>query len=228
MSTLLLIEDDPEIRQAYRLAMSRRGHTVLTEATGTGGLLAAADEEVDAIILDAMLPDLDGFEVCRRIRTTSGVPIIMLTARDSDADIVGGLEAGADDYVVKPIDPAVLDARIRALLRRSTRSAADPPTSPQLLVSGHIQVDVDALTVSKGGRVVAVSPTELRLLIELMENRGRVLSRTQLLASVWGTSEPAESRVVDATVQRLRAKVDDDPGHPTHLQTVRGFGYRWD
>lgn len=227
MVAILLIEDNPEIRQAYRLALTRRGHTVHTEATGTGGIREAHLGTHDAIVLDAMLPDVDGFEVCRRIRARSALPIIMLTARDSDSDVVGGLEAGADDYIIKPVDPAVLDARIRAAIRRSAMTQPNVDDR-DILESGDIRIDVDALQVTRAGTAVSLSPTELRLLIELVQHHGQVLSREQLLSRVWNTRGSVESRIVDAAIQRLRARIENDPAQPQHLQTVRGFGYRWD
>lgn len=227
MATLLLIEDDPEIRQAYRLALRRRGHTVRSAATASEGLSLAQAADVDAIILDAMLPDLDGFEVSRRIRRLSNVPIVMLTARDSDSDVVGGLEAGADDYVVKPVEPAVLDARLRAVMRRS-RMMPDVAFATNLIETGDLRIDTDALTVTRDGAPLSLSPTELRLLIELVVHAGQVLSREHLLERVWDIHHGVESRLVDAAVQRLRARVEVVPSAPARLHTVRGFGYRWD
>lgn len=227
MAVLLLIEDDPEIRQAYRLAMTRREHSVRTAATGHDGVAAADSDDIDAIILDAMLPDIDGFEVCRRIRQTRMTPIIMLTARDSDSDIVGGLESGADDYVIKPVEPAVLDARIRAVMRRASMLPLGLGGAHRW-ESGDLTIDSEAMTVTRAGEPIALSPTELRLLLELVEHSGQVLSRDRLLERVWDIHHPVESRLVDAAIQRLRARVELDPSRPAHLHTVRGFGYRWD
>jgi DNA-binding response OmpR family regulator len=168
-----------------------------------------------------MLPGIDGFEVCRRIRAAGSVPIIMLTARADDFDVVSGLEAGADDYVAKPIQPRVLDARIRAVLRRCDRE----PDGRHAY--GDLTIDRAALTVAKRGQQVALTPTELRILLELSASPGRVLSRQKLLESVWDHDYLGDSRLVDACVQRLRAKIEDVSSAPRYVQTVRGFGYRF-
>jgi two-component system response regulator MtrA len=159
--------------------------------------------------------------VCRRVRAAGTIPIVMLTARDDDLDVVSGLEAGADDYVVKPIAPRVLDARIRAILRRGDRSQNGPETH------GGLTVDRDSLTVSKDGSRVPLTPTELRMLLELSSVPGLVLSRQQLLESVWEHDYLGDSRIVDACVQRLRAKIETNPSQPVYVQTVRSFGYRF-
>ena len=224
MVRILLVEDDREISQAYRLTMSRRGHEVAVEFTGAGGVLSAIRGAHDVVVLDAMLPDLDGFDVCREIRKSSSVPIIMLTARDQDSDIVGGLEAGADDYIIKPVAPAVLEARIRAVMRRNAEN--DIPDDDSLLHHGTLTVNLDSLIVTKAGAELSLTPTELKLLAELLRNPGQVLSREQLLDRVWLTTENSAGRSVDAAIQRLRAKIEDDPAQPVMLHTVRGFGYR--
>lgn len=220
MPRVLLIEDDDAVRDGLTLALTRQGHTVNAAATGESGLpLLTA---VDVVVLDLMLPGMDGFEVCRRIRATGELPIIMLTARSDDMDVVAGLEAGADDYVVKPVEPRVLEARIRAVLRRVHAAPAAEVDS-----YGDLTVDRTALVVTKAGKPVSLAPTELRLLLELSSSPGRVLSRQQLLESVWDHGFLGDSRLVDACVQRLRAKIEDDPAGPRYVQTVRGFGYRF-
>lgn len=224
MVRILLVEDDREISQAYRLTMSRRGHEVAVEFTGAGGVLSAVRGSHDVVVLDAMLPDLDGFDVCRQIRKSSAVPIIMLTARDQDSDIVGGLEAGADDYIIKPVAPAVLEARIRAVMRRNAENGI--PDDDSLLRHGPLTVNLDSLIVTKAGAELSLTPTELRLLAELLRSPGQVLSREQLLDRVWLTTESSAGRSVDAAIQRLRSKIEDDPAQPVMLHTVRGFGYR--
>jgi DNA-binding response OmpR family regulator len=220
MSHVLLIEDDRAVRDGLRLALSRQGHSVTAAETGEEGLglLGSAD----VVVLDLMLPGMDGFEVCRRIRAAGLLPIIMLTARNDDLDVVAGLEAGADDYVVKPVQPRVLEARIRAVLRRSE---ARPDTSVEQY--GDLVVDRASLVVTKAGQLVSLAPTELRLLLELSRSPGRVLSRQQMLESVWDHGYLGDSRLVDACVQRLRAKIEADPARPVYVQTVRGFGYRF-
>lgn len=172
-----------------------------------------------------MLPGMDGFEVCRRIRSDGDLPIIMLTARNDDMDVVAGLEAGADDYVVKPVQPRVLEARIRAVLRRAS---SEPKRSENVVeLHGDLTIDRVGLVVTKHARPIPLAPTELRLLLELSLVPKRVLSRQQLLESVWEHGYLGDSRLVDACVQRLRAKIEDDPAAPVYVQTVRGFGYRF-
>jgi DNA-binding response OmpR family regulator len=181
----------------------------------------------DMIVLDLMLPGIDGYEVCRRVRASSSVPIIMCTARNDDIDVVSGLEAGADDYVVKPVQPRVLDARIRAVLRRADREPTDRAASDNRDTHGDLVIDRSGLTVSKYGTPIALTPTELRILLELSRSPGQVLSRQQLLQTVWEHDYLGDSRLVDACVQRLRSKIEDVPAQPRYVQTVRGFGYRF-
>ncbi|MGP4021270.1 response regulator [Saccharopolyspora sp. 5N708] len=225
MSRVLLIEDDQAVRDGLQLALTRQGHTV--DAVGTGEHGLAALSGVDAVVLDLMLPGMDGFEVCRRIRAATDLPIIMLTARNDDMDVVAGLEAGADDYVVKPVRARVLEARIRAVLRRTDGQARQSAPQPELAKHGDLAIDRAAMVVSKTGVPIGLAPTELRLLLELSGSPGRVLSRQQLLEAVWEHDYLGDSRLVDACVQRLRAKIEDDPGTPVYVQTVRGFGYRF-
>ena len=231
MPRVLLIEDDEGVREGLRIALSHQGHAV--DATGTGEdglalLTTRGTAAVDVVVLDLMLPGMDGFEVCRRIRALGDLPIIMLTARGDDIDVVAGLEAGADDYMVKPARARVLEARIRAVLRR-VRSDQVPSGAARTAVEhqGDLCIDRHALAVTKRGQPVSLAPTELRLLLELSASPGRVLSRQQLLESVWDQGYLGDSRLVDACVQRLRSKIEDDPAVPTHVQTVRGFGYRF-
>src|SRR4051812_43391763 len=220
--SLLLIEDDDAIRTALELSLTRQGHRVATAATGEDGLKLLREQRPDLIVLDVMLPGIDGFEVCRRIRRTDQLPIILLTARNDDIDIVVGLESGADDYVVKPIQGRVLDAPIRAVLRRGERESTDAASF------GSLVIDRAAMTVTKNGEDLQLTPTELRLLLELSRRPGQALSRQQLLRLVWEHDYLGDSRLVDACVQRLRAKVEDVPSSPTLIRTVRGVGYRLD
>ncbi|WP_216205454.1 response regulator transcription factor [Amycolatopsis aidingensis] len=222
MARILLIEDDQAIRSGLALALGRHGHDVREAGTGEQGLRALGSTPPDVVVLDLMLPGIDGFEVCRRIRADGDLPIIMLTARGDDLDIVGGLEAGADDYVVKPVQPRVLDARVRAVLRRGA------PAEHGARERHHdLTIDRAALTVHKGEVQVSLTPTELRLLLELSRAPGQVLSRRQLLELVWEHDYLGDSRLVDNCVQRLRAKIEDEPSRPVFVQTVRGFGYRF-
>ncbi|MGW2180603.1 response regulator [Streptomyces sp. NPDC001732] len=227
MPHVLLIEDDASVRDGMELVLRRHGYGVETAATGERALalLDGPDgRRVELAVLDLMLPGMDGFEVCRRIRArTATLPIIMLTARGDDHDIVTGLEAGADDYVVKPVTAPVLEARIRAALRRVEPSARRDPDAD---LAGLV-IDRAGLTVTKNGTPVPLPPTELRLLLELSASPGRVLSREQLLESVWDHTFLGDSRLVDAAVGRLRAKLEDVPAKPRYVQTVRGFGYRF-
>ncbi|MBH5337436.1 response regulator transcription factor [Streptomyces pactum] len=228
MPHVLLIEDDVSVRDGMELVLRRHGHQVAATGTGEEGLalLTRPHSPIEIVVLDLMLPGLDGFEVCRRIRALSTMPIIMLTARNDDLDVVSGLEAGADDYVVKPVTARVLEARIRAQLRRAgitprTGHGADRDDFAGLVV------DRAGLTVTKHGTRVPLPPTELRLLLELSAAPGRVLTREQLLQLVWDHDFLGDSRLVDAAVGRLRAKIEDVPARPRYIQTVRGFGYRF-
>jgi DNA-binding response OmpR family regulator len=223
--SLLLVEDDPSIRMAIELALTRQGHQVSTAATGEEALELWQAQRPELVVLDVMLPGLDGFEICRRIRRTDQVPIILLTARSDDIDVVVGLESGADDYVVKPVQPRVLDARIRAVLRRQGNGV---PDAGDTAVFGDLVVDRAAMTVTRGGVPISLTPTELKLLVELSRRPGQALSRQQLLRLVWDHDYLGDSRLVDACVQRLRAKVEMVPSDPRLIRTVRGIGYRLD
>lgn len=220
-TTVLLVEDDPAAREGLELALRRLGYGVRCAVTGEAALDGLSGAAADVVVLDVMLPGLDGLEVCRRLRRRSEVPVIMLTARGGDLDIVGGLEAGADDYVVKPVEPRVLDARIRAVLRR-----IDRPGSP-VETHGELVIDRASLIVRRAGQEVSLTPTELRLLLVLSGSPRQVFSREQLLGLVWEHDYLGDSRLVDACVQRLRAKIEADPARPRYIQTVRGFGYRF-
>ncbi|MFH8991676.1 response regulator transcription factor [Streptomyces sp. NPDC017940] len=226
MAHVLLIEDDVSVRDGMELVLRRHGYDVDTAASGEHALAlldSAAGAGVELAVLDLMLPGIDGFEVCRRLRAAgSALPVIMLTARGDDGDIVRGLEAGADDYVVKPVTAPVLEARIRAALRR-----AEPVRSARGEDHAGLVIDRAGLTVNKRGVPIALPPTELRLLLELSASPAHVFSREQLLRSVWEQGFLGDSRLVDAAVGRLRAKIEDVPARPRYIQTVRGFGYRF-
>jgi DNA-binding response OmpR family regulator len=218
---ILLVEDDPSVRAGLELALTRQGHSVTAYATGEEALEHVRSRRPEIAILDVMLPGIDGVEVCRRIRRLDPLPIILLTARGDDLDVVVGLEAGADDYVVKPVEPRVLDARIRAVLRRLESA------SPDRLTFGDLVIDRGALKVSLSGKEIHLTPTELRLLLELVRHPGQVLNRRYLLRAVWDHTHVADSRLVDACVQRIRAKIEPVPADPVYIHTVRGFGYRF-
>ncbi|WP_069169975.1 response regulator transcription factor [Streptomyces griseus] len=224
MPRVLLIEDDPSVREGVELGLRRRGHEVLAIATGEAGLEALGGFRPDLLLLDLMLPAMSGVQVCDRVRGTSQLPIIMLTARGDDTDVVLGLEAGADDYVVKPVRTGVIEARIRAVLRRAARPAG---TGPALEHHGELAVDRAAHTVLKSGDSVALAPSELKLLLHLSAAPEQVFSRQRLLEEVWEHKYHCDVRLVDACVRRLRTKIEDPSPEPRYIQTVRGSGYRF-
>ncbi|MCF3148280.1 two-component system response regulator CseB [Streptomyces platensis] len=228
---VLFVEDDDVIREATQLALERDGFAVTAMPDGLAGLEAFRANRPDIALLDVMVPGLDGVSLCRRIRDESTVPVIMLSARADSIDVVLGLEAGADDYVTKPFDGAVLVARIRAVLRRfghasgpdrggAAAAEADDPAEA-VLRFGDLEVDTEGMEVRKDGRNVALTPTEMRLLLEFSNAPGTVLSRDRLLERVWDYGWGGDTRVVDVHVQRLRGKIGQD-----RIETVRGFGYK--
>jgi len=220
---ILLIEDDPSIREVVALGLGRAGYRVSATADGRDGLARARQEPFDLILLDVMLPSMDGFEVLRGIRRDGTKPVVMLTARTDTTDVVVGLELGADDYVTKPFELPELVARVRAVLRR----AGGEPPSPRLRL-GPLEIDTEAFTVLRNGEPLALTATEFRLLVELARHPGQVFTRELLLQRVWNYDYLGDSRLVDVAVQRLRAKVEDDPARPALVVTVRGVGYRLD
>ena len=219
---ILTVEDDERIRTAVKLALEDEGWTVEESETGEEALAAFSRKAADVVLIDIMLPGLDGFEVCRRIRKDSDVPIVMVTARADTHDVVAGLEAGADDYLTKPFAPKELSARIRALLRRAR---ASDPASPHLRF-GDLEIIPDEGVVRRAGQEIHLTKTEFKLLVELASSPGRVFSREVLLERVWGYGYFGDGRLVDVHVRRLRTKVENDAANPHHVVTVRGLGYK--
>jgi two-component system response regulator MtrA len=221
-ATILLVEDDPSIREVTAIGLRNAGFTVETASDGREGLERFRAAPFDLVLLDVMLPRLDGLEVCREIRRTSTVPIVMLTARADTIDVVVGLEAGADDYVRKPFEVPELVARLRAALRRAGRR----PDDAERLHLGALTIDVAGRTVERDGREIPLTRTEFDLLAELTRHAGQVLTRDVLLDRIWGYDYLGDSRLVDVAIQRLRAKVERDPSAPELILTVRGAGYK--
>ncbi|MCG5463498.1 response regulator transcription factor [Micromonospora sp. NPDC053740] len=218
---VLVVEDDFSIREVTALGLRRAGFRVDTAVDGRQALAAFRAHPVDLIVLDLMLPGLDGLEVCREIRRSSQVPILMLTARTDTIDVVVGLECGADDYLRKPFDLPELVARVRSVLRRVSL-----PAPSTVIEVGGLEIDPDGFVVRRHGQEVALTATEFRLLLELARRPGQVFTRELLLDLVWNHDFLGDSRLVDVAVQRLRAKVEDDPAQPRLIRTVRGAGYK--
>ena len=219
---ILTVEDDERIRTSVKLALEDEGWHVEEADTGEDAISTFTREPTDVVLIDIMLPGIDGFEVCRSVRRLSDVPIIMVTARADTHDVVAGLEAGADDYLTKPFAPKELSARIRALLRRARPTA---PGNPRLRF-GDLEIVPQEGVVTRGDEQVHLTKTEFRLLVELANHPGTVFSREDLLEKVWGHGVFGDGRLVDVHVRRLRTKVEADPATPRHVVTVRGLGYK--
>ena len=227
MTRILLVEDEESYREPLAYLLGKEGYDVATAATGPDALVRFDDEGADLVLLDLMLPGLPGTEVCRRLRSTSEVPIIMLTAKDGEIDKVVGLELGADDYVTKPYSSRELLARIRAVLRRGEGARqADEVDERDVLALGPIEMDVDRHVVRVRDEQVGFPLKEFELLELLLRNPGRVLTRGQLIDRIWGSDYVGDTKTLDVHVKRVRAKIEDDPSEPRLLTTVRGLGYK--
>jgi two-component system, OmpR family, response regulator MtrA len=220
---VLLVEDDPSIREVASLGLRGAGLRIETAADGREALALFQAEPYDLVVLDVMLPELDGLEVCREIRRSSRVPILMLSARSDTVDVVVGLELGADDYVTKPFEMPELVARVRVLLRRM-----DFPPVEEVLRVGELEIDPAGFRATRDGVDLQLTATEFRLLLELARRPGQVFTRELLLERVWGYDYLGDSRLVDIAVQRLRAKVELEPSRPRLITTVRGVGFRFE
>lgn len=223
-SKVLVVEDEETLLFTLAHNLKREGYQVLTASRGDDGLKIARDQQPDLIVLDVMLPGIDGIQVCRALRRDSDVPIIMLTALGGEGDRVAGLDTGADDYMPKPFGMRELMARVRALLRRSG-PRAQPDTGPTLVMSGDLQADRERREVTRAGKVLRMKPKEFELLLFFLQHPGRVFSREQILDEVWGYDFYGGPRTVDVHVRWLRQKIEDDAANPTRLRTVRGSGY---
>jgi two-component system response regulator RegX3 len=224
MTRVLIVEDEPDLADPLAYLLRREGYEVEIAEDGALALTAFRERGADILLLDLMLPGMPGTEVCRQIRQTSNVPVIMVSAKDDEVDKVVGLELGADDYVTKPYSPRELVARIRAVLRRGT----EPDLAPQTLEAGPVRMDVDRHVVTVDGRPVSLPLKEFELLEMLLRNSGRVLTRMQLIDRVWGSDYVGDTKTLDVHVKRLRAKIEPDPATPRYLLTVRGLGYKFE
>ncbi len=219
---ILVVDDEPAILELVSFNLKKEGYDVITAIDGTSAIEAFRSEKPDLVLLDLMIPEPDGYEVCRIIRSESAIPVIMLTARGEERDRVRGLDLGADDYVVKPFSPRELLARVRAVLRRSPLVQEE-----NRLVAGDLVIDYDRHQVKVDGRLVELTPKEFDLLKMLAENQGRALERDYLLEKVWGYAFAGATRTLDVHIRRLRQKIDDDPQNPRYIETVHGLGYRF-
>ena len=225
MKKILVVDDEPTLVATLKYNLEREGYRVFTAGDGESGLSAAREKRPDLIVLDLLLPIMDGLDVCRILRREMTTPILMLTAKTDEIDKVVGLELGADDYVTKPFGMRELLARVRALLRRAETG---PPAEAEVLQAGDLQVDLRRMEASKGGGALALKPKELDLLAFFLRNPGRAFTRDQILNQIWGYDFVGDTRTVDVHIRWLRQKIEDVPGRPARLITVRGVGYRFE
>jgi two-component system response regulator RegX3 len=225
LTRVLVVEDEQSLREPLVYLLEKEGYEVLDAADGNAAIDLFRSSNPDIVLLDLMMPGMSGNEVCRVIRQTSNVPVIMLTAKDSEIDKVVGLEIGADDYVTKPYSTRELLARMKAVLRRNSEPT---PVTDGLLEGGPVSMDVDRHMVFVNGQKVAMPLKEFELLELLLENRNRVLTRAQIIDRVWGSNYFGDTKTLDVHVKRIRSKIEDDPARPVHLVTVRGLGYKFE
>jgi len=222
---ILVVDDEPTLVATLRYNLEREGYEVITASDGESGLSAARESRPDLLLLDLMLPVLDGLEVCRILRREMTVPILMLTAKAEEVDKVVGLELGADDYVTKPFSMRELLARVRALLRRAETA---PAAEAEVLATGDLQVDLRRREASRHGRALALKPKEYELLVFFVRNRGRAFTRDEILNQIWGYDFVGDTRTVDVHIRWLRQKIEEEPAKPARLITIRGVGYRFE
>jgi two-component system, OmpR family, response regulator RegX3 len=225
VTKILVVEDEASFSEALAYVLGKEGFEVVVADTGDGAITTFDRVGADLVLLDLMLPGLSGTEVCKQLRSRSNVPIIMLTAKDTEVDKVVGLELGADDYVTKPYSKAELVARIRAVLRRQSEVA---PLADSVLIAGPVRIDVERHQVDINDISVALPLKEFELLEFLIRNSGRVLTRAQLIDRVWGSDYFGDTKTLDVHVKRLRAKIEQDPANPVYIQTIRGLGYKFE
>ncbi|WP_125131431.1 response regulator transcription factor [Microbacterium sp. 10M-3C3] len=226
MTRVLIVEDEPDLAEPLAYLLRREGYEAEIAPDGPSALAAFRERGADIVLLDLMLPGMNGTEVCRELRATSSVPVIMLTAKDSEVDIVVGLELGADDYVTKPYSARELLARMRAVLRRYAQADAD--LDERILTGGRVTLDIDRHTVAVDGGEINMPLKEFELLEVLMRNAGRVLTRGQLIDRVWGTDYFGDTKTLDVHIKRIRSRIEQNPSEPAMLVTVRGLGYRFE
>ena len=230
MTSILVVDDEPVFIEALTISLEREGFGVIAAGDGPAALKAISEKDPDLILLDVMLPGMSGIDVCREIRKSSSVPVIMVTAKGEEIDAVVGLEVGADDYITKPYRLRELIARIRAILRRSENSPKEDETTsnPEVLVEGAVRLDLERHELSVDGELVSLALREFELLSYLMENSGRVVTRESLMQNVWGWDYIGDTKTIDVHVKRLRSKIESDPSAPLRISTIRGVGYRYE